>query len=300
MSFPTGPRFRHRISSLLTRLSELLEERGALNAEEVCRDVLCAAGITGRLARNLVRTLVAGDDRFQLAEDGGVRAAAVHPWSERPLALLRFTVFDLETTGGSPTADRILEFGAVRVEAGRIGETFTTLINPGVPISPFVTDLTGIDAGMIASAPSFHEIADAAAGFLADSVVVAHNSSFDFGFLNRELSRHRGYVLANPGLCTVRIARRLLPELPDRRLDTVAGYYGFTFARRHRAFDDALVTSRILIRFLDELGERGIVRFGQLQSFLAGEDGGGNRAKKVRGRGRRREEHSPSRPSAGS
>lgn len=262
---------RHSTSELATRLFELLQAHSRLPAGEACRLLLKTASVGETLARQIVATLVDGDVRFRLEPDGGISLEPDRQAPDRPLQSLTFTVFDLETTGGSPAGDRILEFGAIRVEDGAPGRAFSSLVNPGVPIPPFITGLTGIREDMVAGAPPFEALAPAISDFLADSVLVSHNLPFDLGFLNRALTRHGGYVVANPGLCTVRLGRRLLPQLPDRRLDTVAAYFGFSFEARHRALDDARVTARILLRFVELLGERGIRTLEGIERFMARE-----------------------------
>jgi len=99
-------------------------------------------------------------------------------------------------------------------------------------------------------------------------VVVAHNLPFDLGFLNHELGRTCGFVLGNPALCTVRLGRRLLPHLPDRRLDTLAEHYGLKFRGRHRALGDAEVTAQLLLKFVVLLEEQGVEDLRAVERYL--------------------------------
>ena len=264
---------RQSTSELTARLVELLRERSGISAGEACRVLLRTGPVGDSLARQIVATLTEGDPRFRLDPDGGLSLAPERSLPERPLHSLSFTVFDLETTGGSPAGDRILEIGAVRVEGGAPGAVFSSLLDPGVPIPPFITALTGIRDDMVAAAPAFPALEPRFSEFIADTVLVSHNLPFDLGFLNRALARHCGFILANPALCTVRLGRRLLPHLPDRRLDTVAAHFGFSFEARHRALDDARVTARILLRFVELLGERGVRTLGEVEGYLARESG---------------------------
>jgi DNA polymerase III subunit epsilon len=265
------PRTRHapreKISVLLSALQEALRQRGSLSGEEACRILLRADKVLPEITRRLMEAALDGDRRFSLLEDGSVVLAPPPTLPSWNLESGTFTVVDLETTGGS-TEDRILEVGAVRVERNRLTREFSSLVNPGIPIPPFVSSMTGIKESMIAHAPSFDQIAEEFLAFLGDSVVVAHNLPFDLGFLNRSLSRSRQLVLRNSCLCTVRLGRRLLSHLPDRRLDTVAEHYGISIGERHRGLGDARATARILIRFLQVLAERGIQRMDQLELFL--------------------------------
>ena len=256
-----------RISVLLPDLHQVLCQRGALTAEQACRVLFKADKVHPEIARRLMEAALGGDRRFSLLEDGSVCLVpqpALPSWN---LDQGAFTVVDLETTGGS-SSDRILEVGAVRVEQNRPTREFSTLLNPGIPIPPYIASMTGIRDAMVAQAPSFHQIAEGLLEFVGDSVLVAHNLPFDLGFLNRALSASSQLVLANPCLCTVRLGRRLLSHLPDRRLDTVAEHYGICIEERHRALGDARATARILIRFVGELAERGICRMDQVEKFL--------------------------------
>jgi DNA polymerase-3 subunit epsilon len=275
---------RERTLRLAAELEAALRERESLPASEACRLLFRTDRIPAELALPALDALVASDRRFLLGPEGVLRLAAPQRAPRLPLVRLRYTVLDLETTGGSPAEDRILEVGAVRVERGRVRESFATLVNPGVPIPDFISSMTGIRPEMAAAAPPFRWVAERVAEFIGDSVVVAHNLPFDFGFLNRELERACGFVLTNPTLCTVRLGRRLLPGLPDRRLDTLADACGFKFEARHRALGDARVTALLLIRFLELLAERGVIDWAGIEAFLAG----GAEAAQVSGPPRRR------------
>jgi DNA polymerase III epsilon subunit family exonuclease len=256
-----------KLSILLTALQDALLQKGSLCSGEACRLLFKTDRVHPEIAGRLLQAALEGDRRFFLLEDGSVclaPPAALPSWN---LDQGSFTVVDLETTGGS-AADRILEVGAVRVEQNRPTREFSTLVNPGIPIPPFISSMTGIRDAMVADAPGFHQIADAFLEFVGDSVLVAHNLPFDLGFLNREFSRSHHLVLAHPRLCTVRLGRRLLPHLPNRRLDTVAEHYKISIEARHRALGDAQATAWILIRFVAELAERGIRKMDQLEAFL--------------------------------
>ena len=267
MTIPS-PGFRRRTLLLVQRLEEILTERGPLPAAEACRLLLQSHQVAPPLADRILQDLVGEDRRFCLDPSRGVALAP--PSTLPPLRLreARFTVLDLETTGGSPSGDRILEVGAVRVEQGGIDGSFSTLVNPGVPIPSFISSMTGIREEMIERAPAFSAVAEDVARFIGESVVVAHNLPFDFGFLNHELGRTCGFVLANPALCTVRLGRRLLPHLPDRRLDTLAEHYGLKFRGRHRALGDAEVTAQLLLKFIVLLEEKGVEDLRAVERYL--------------------------------
>ena len=181
-----------------------------------------------------------------------------------------WVVVDVETTGGqSGGGDRITEFAAVVVDGACITERFSSLVHPGRSIPPWITSLTGIDDRMVASAPPFREIAPAVGSLLARGTFVAHNAPFDWGFVSTELARSGIAVTESPRICTVRLARRLLRELPRRSLDAVCRHYDITIEARHRALGDAAATAHVLLRFLDELGKLGVDSWGDLDDSLA-------------------------------
>lgn len=130
------------------------------------------------------------------------------------LRSLHYVVVDVETTGGSvDRGDRITEFAALCVDGtGKVIEEFQTLVNPERPIPPFITRLTNITEEMVRDAPRFSEIAGEVARILDGRIFVAHNAAFDWHFVSRELERATGLVLEAPRLCTVRMARRLVPR----------------------------------------------------------------------------------------
>jgi DNA polymerase-3 subunit alpha (Gram-positive type) len=209
------------------------------------------------LARLLISDLIEIDPRIQLNED--TVELIRHNFERRKLAEIDFVVFDLETTGAKTPPCRITEIGAYRVRAGAIADEFHTLVNPETPIPPFITQLTGISDRMVKDAPKFAEIACEFLDFIGDSVLVAHNAHFDVRFLNHEIGRiYANYRVANPHLCTVQLARKLLPHIANHRLHTVAEYYSIFIKNRHRASDDAFATAKIFVNFLDEMHSRGV------------------------------------------
>lgn len=183
----------------------------------------------------------------------------------------RFVVVDVETTGTSALGgDRVTEVAAVVLEDGRIEDAFQSLVNPGRPISSFITGLTGISNAMVAAAPPFRDIALALEATLQGRTFVAHNATFDWGFLSMEFARadHPNALTGKP-LCTVRLARRLLAHLPRRNLDSVAYHYGVSIEGRHRALGDARATAQVLRGLLRDAEVRGIESLDALCVWLA-------------------------------
>ncbi|MCC7369509.1 MAG: GIY-YIG nuclease family protein [Chloroflexi bacterium] len=178
-------------------------------------------------------------------------------------APLTFSVVDLETTGASAIYDRILEVAVVKVVGAEIVDRYTQLVDPRAPISAFITRLTGIDARMVRGKPTFPEIAADVQAALGEGPLVAHNASFDEAFLRHAYTR-LGQKLTLPKLCTLRLARRLLPRLPSYRLDALTSYFGIKISNRHRALGDAEATALVLLRLLDLAAERGVERLDDL------------------------------------
>ena len=148
-----------------------------------------------------------------------------------------YLMLDLETTGGNPVADRIIEIAAVRVEEGREVARWSTLVNPGRWVSPFITDLTGIDNAMVANAPRFETVAPRLLELLDGTVLVAHNARFDHGFLKNAFQRI-DIDLRVRLLCTVRLSRKLYPHHKGHGLDAIMRRHGLRSAARHRAMGD--------------------------------------------------------------
>lgn len=183
----------------------------------------------------------------------------------RPISDVTFCVVDVETTGGAARDGAITEVGAVRIRGGRPEATLSTLIDPGVAIPPFVTALTGIHAETVADAPPFHDVADEIAAFLAGTVIVGHNIRYDLAFLASEFERAGRPHIENPSVCTLALARRLIrDEVPDCRLATLAEYLRLDHRPSHRALDDALATTDLLMALLDRAGRFGVLGMSEL------------------------------------
>ena len=228
----------------------------------------------------------AQDGRWSLAADGQASAPVITALStasvilETPtpysaiverdeLASLSYVVVDVETTGTSPwRGDRITEIAAIVVRDGVVAERFETLVNPERPIPPMITALTQINWEMVKDAPRFRDICDDLVRVLSGHVFVAHNVDFDWRFVSSEVHRASGQRLSGRRLCTVRLARRVLPQLRSRRLDSVANYYGVEILARHRAAGDAVATAHVLLRMLDEARGRDCRCWDDLQRFL--------------------------------
>ncbi len=156
-----------------------------------------------------------------------------------------YVVLDVETTGGKASLDRVIEVGAVKVQAGKVIDTFSTLLNPKRHIPSFISRLTGIDNTMVAAAPTFAEIATDLQAFLTDAVFVAHNAKFDYGFISAEFARV-GLPFDMPQLCTVVNMRRYYPGQASYSLGNLCRDFAIPLKNHHRALDDAMATVSLL------------------------------------------------------
>lgn len=193
----------------------------------------------------------------------------------RPLAQTTFVVLDLETSGGSPKSGAgITEIGAVKIRGGEVLGKFQTFINPGAPIPPFITVLTGITDAMVIAAPKITEALPTLLEFLGsatETVFVAHNAPFDLGFLKAAATNH-GYPWPKfPVLDTAKLARQVLSkdEVVNCKLGTLASFFNATTSPTHRALDDALATVDVLHGLIARLGNLGITTLEELQNYSA-------------------------------
>jgi len=162
---------------------------------------------------------------------------------------MKFAIVDLETTGGSPLYDRVVEIGIVLFEDGIETGRFQSLINPGIPIPFQVSLIHGINNEMVANQPSFEDLAEAILELTLDRIFVAHNVNFDFNFLKEEFKRI-GQTFDRRKICSVRLAKKLLPELKSHSLKNLCRFYSIVNEKAHRALEDAVATTEILSRLL--------------------------------------------------
>lgn len=245
----------------------LLARPAGATPDELASLVFTQPGRDAAFAHQLVALLLEPDARFRFDADAARWIVRDHALLAARLEETEFVVVDLETTGGSPAASGITEIGAVRVRGGRLHDTFTTLVNPGHPIPPFVSGLTGITDEMVADAPPIREALPRFLDFAGSAVLVAHNAGFDMAHLNAARRAHQGLAIDVPAVCTLRLARRLMPELERKGLDGVASALGIAVFDRHRGLGDAKVTAEVLCVFLERLVARGVPRLGDLLAF---------------------------------
>lgn len=166
-------------------------------------------------------------------------------------------VIDFETTGISPgNGDRATEVAIVLVEGGRVVDRFQSLMNAGVYIPPFITELTGITNAMVAGAPPAAQVMLDASRFVGSAPLVAHNAAFDRKFWQAELALC-GLAAPQPFICTLLLSRRLYPQAPNHKLGSLVDYHGLPrTGQAHRALADAEMAAALLARIEHDLRTR--------------------------------------------
>ena len=246
----------------------VLESGGRATFTDITDSIFQLANATEQLAAALVSDLVQNDPRFTF--EGAFLTIKPDEIETRSLSDIEFVVVDVEAIAGKSIPTRVIEIGACRIAHGKIVDVFETLVNPELPLPPFIATLTGITEEMLTRAPLFPAIADQWLSFAGDSLIAAHNSDFDMTLLNQEIARvFPGCRMRNPDLCTVRLARRIMPDLQKHHLDALADHFGFQISGRHRAAGDARATARVLLHLIDELKIRGVKTLAEARKFRA-------------------------------
>ncbi|HKV50024.1 MAG TPA: 3'-5' exonuclease [Gemmatimonadaceae bacterium] len=274
--------------TVLTRRAVELLDKGPADAVALVEYVCQLPGAPRVVAEQMAFALFAGRPEFTRDDTGhwvlaprglaiaAARAAARVVRADAPpkrdeLGELSYAVVDTETTGMRAWhGDRITEIAAVVVRDGTVCERFETLVNPERPIPRMITALTHIDAAMVRDAPVFADVCDELLRVLEGHVFVAHNAEFDWRFVSAELVRARGQRLVGRKLCTVRLARRVLPDVRSRRLDSLARHYGIEIVDRHRAGGDAHATAHVLLRLLDAARALDCTQWDELELLVGG------------------------------
>ena len=240
-----------------------VKEHEPVSPEEISTGFLSLASPNGD-ARALVERLIEGDSRF-IWEGEDLRTA--HAGS---LALWEapYVIFDVETTGSAAgKGGAITEFGALKLVRGEVVDQFSTLVNPGRPIDPFVVRLTGITDRMVSDAPSISEVMPSFEEFVEGCVLVGHNVHFDCSFVT---AARGGSPLPNEVLDTLKLARCLVPGLKRYRLSSLVSHFGVRQAPNHRALSDAAATTEVFRKLLKLLGSAGIESVGEALTIRGG------------------------------
>jgi DNA polymerase-3 subunit epsilon len=180
-------------------------------------------------------------------------------------------VIDFETTGLSPHyGDRTIEVGAVLVSNNQIVDRFQSLMNPKMKISSFIEDYTGITNRMLTKAPDITDVMKKLKRFISNNYLVAHNASFDSKFLDAEFSRIQ-FKRINEFACSMLTARRVYPDAPNHKLETLVRYKQLkTDGVHHRALADAEMTAHLWLRMIEDIKSaysRSVVPFGLMQQL---------------------------------
>lgn len=167
-----------------------------------------------------------------------------------------FVSVDIETTGFDEKVSDIIELGCVRVEGGVITERFSTLINPGYFLPEKITKLTGITNAMIVGKPDIYEVLPQFLKFVGDSIIVGHNIEKDIAFIEKHHRILYNRRFKHPHICTLNLAKNILPELKRYSLKDLADHFNIHYRRLHRALDDAETTAYLFIELLNLLWNR--------------------------------------------
>lgn len=187
-----------------------------------------------------------------LIRNMGATLGPVVPY-EAAMPAHRFAVLDVETTSGDPTEGRVMEVAVLAIDGTTERLRWDSLVDPGVPVPAFITRLTGIGRADLAGAPRFVEVVRTLETLTQDRILVAHNVRFDMTALDHEFAR-TGLVFERHTLCTERLARRLMPQLPRYNLGSLCRHWGIPFGAAHRALPDAEATAALLLRLIDRFG----------------------------------------------
>ncbi|MFK7061258.1 exonuclease domain-containing protein [Flavobacterium oreochromis] len=170
-----------------------------------------------------------------------------------------YCILDIETTGGQYNEEGITEIAIYKFDGHELVDQFISLVNPEIPIQPFVVKLTGINNGMLHSAPKFYEIAKRIIEITEGCIIVAHNAAFDYRVIKTEFKR-LGYDFKKQTLCTVELAKKLIPDQPSYSLGKLVRSLGIPVADRHRASGDAMATVKLFKLLLSKDSEKEIVK----------------------------------------
>lgn len=180
------------------------------------------------------------------------------------LKSLKFCVIDLETTGGNPDTEKIIEIGMVKIENRKISEERSFLINPQKDIPDFVQKLTGIRKADVEHSPKIEEVIDEIITFIGDSILVAHNTSFDIPFLNGVLKKLQRPTLDNKVICTNIMTKYMIPDIMSSNLNYMSSIFGISHSQAHRAIEDARATGMLLLRYMEIFESKNIRKVNQL------------------------------------
>jgi DNA polymerase-3 subunit alpha (Gram-positive type) len=169
-----------------------------------------------------------------------------------------YVILDTETTGLNAADSEIIEIAALKVKNKEVGGIFNKLIKPRNPISEEITRITGITNEMVEEAPSLGEITGLFLKFIEGSTLIMHNAEFDLSFINHHIFIPRKKELGSPVICTLKVSRYILPNLPNHKLISLAQHFGIPVKNSHRALGDVETTFELWFKLTPLLREKGI------------------------------------------
>lgn len=184
--------------------------------------------------------------------------------SSELLRSLKFCVIDLETTGGNPETEKIIEIGMVKIENRKITEERSFLVNPLKDIPDFVQKLTGIRKADVEHSPKIEEVIDEIIQFIGDAILVAHNTSFDIPFLNGVLKKLQRPTLENKVICTNIMTKYMIPDIMSSNLNYMSQIFNIHHSQAHRAIEDARATGMLLLKYMEIFESKNIRKVNQL------------------------------------
>ena len=162
-----------------------------------------------------------------------------------------YVCVDIETTGIRPKWDRIIEIGAVKVRDGEVVDTFSELVNPGIPVPERITELTGITTEMVEDKSGIENVLPQFIEFAGNDIILGHNVRFDYGFLKQN-AINLNLQFDKSGLDTLKIARKTLPKEWSKGLECLCKIFGIEDKNHHRAYNDAEVTSKLYMILMNK------------------------------------------------
>ncbi|MCU7556612.1 PolC-type DNA polymerase III [Macrococcus capreoli] len=204
-----------------------------------------------------------------LVDDG---VAIAYKPQDIDLKTATYVVFDVETTGLSSQYDKIIELAAVKVKDGEIIDKFERFSNPGERLNETIKNLTGITDDMLVDAPPIEEVLSDFRDFVGDAIYIAHNASFDMGFIDTGFERLGFGATTNGVIDTLELSRTINTEMGKHGLNFLAKKYGVELTQHHRAIYDAETTAHIFVKMLKQIEQLGVMNHNEIDAKLSNQD----------------------------
>ncbi|MGV2927770.1 PolC-type DNA polymerase III [Macrococcus capreoli] len=204
-----------------------------------------------------------------LVDDG---VAIAYKPQDIDLKTATYVVFDVETTGLSSQYDKIIELAAVKVKDGEIIDKFERFSNPGERLNETIKNLTGITDDMLVDAPPIEEVLSDFRDFVGDAIYIAHNASFDMGFIDTGFERLGFGATTNGVIDTLELSRTINTEMGKHGLNFLAKKYGVELTQHHRAIYDAETTAHIFVKMLKQIEQLGVTNHNEIDAKLSNQD----------------------------